>query len=650
MFSRLKFAHKILLHSFTLILAAGIGITAVTAYQSQKQLYAREFDSAFTSYLAAINYLVAHYKTKDGRFMRASLDFVLNQKFLRMDGTEYPQVSHQPRGLFIYDEDGALLYEYARKGAMTAAVEIAAADLPATFQQSYERQGLQLIRMAGPLSDDGGVPGFVVMYFPAEIEGDVRALYRRSFGVMGLICLGAMLLSYIFARRVLRPIEALTRAARKVHDGDLDQRVPVSTGDEIGLLSETFNGMISSLVRRIALMHRMQEWMLRISKQFESEELFESLTEMFDRMTQASFCRLYVVSLPGGSLTLVRECGTSSDPGRTGMAQRAHETGNAQYRSAGGEILEKAAEAMEIAVPLAIGSKRLGAIHLGPRDDGSPYTEETITTVETLAQHAAMAVENAQMYEAEAERDRVRQEMEWARSIQQSLLPRIMPEVSGYQVYGVSVPALEVGGDYFDIVPAGNSWMCIIGDVSGKGVPAAMIMSVVRSLIHTYSEVASEPEEIIRRVNRKLTPDLEAEMFVTLAAFTFDPATHRASIVRAGHEPLFLARAGGAVERMQPPGTAMGLTDVPLFEELLEPASVEFAPGDVMVLFTDGITESLDRNHEELGYDRLAEWVRQYASRPPSEMVPALVKAVQSFSEGAPAADDITLIVIRREL
>ncbi|MCZ7592700.1 MAG: SpoIIE family protein phosphatase [Kiritimatiellae bacterium] len=648
MFSRLKFAHKILLHSFTLILAAGIGITAVTAYQFQKQLYAREFDSAFTSYLAAINYLAAHYKTKDGRFIRTSLDYVLRQKFLRMDGAEYPQVSHQPRALFIYDEDGALLYEYARKSAMTAAVEVAVADLPASFQQSYER-GPQLIRMAGPMSDDGSVPGFVVMYFPTGIESDVRALYRRSFGVMGLICLGAMLLSYIFARRVLRPIEALTRAARKVHDGDLDQRVPVSTGDEIGLLSETFNRMISSLVRRIALMHRMQEWTLRISKQFESEELFQSLAEMFDRMTQASFCRLYVASPPGGPLTLVRECGTSSDSERTGMAQRAHETGNAQYRTASGEILEEASEAMEIAVPMAIGSKRLGAIHLGVRDDGSPYTEETITTVETLAHHAAMAVENAQLYEAEAERDRVRQEMEWARDIQQSLLPRIMPEVPGYQIYGISVPALEVGGDYFDIVPAGDSWMCIIGDVSGKGVPAAMIMSVVRSLIHTYSEVASEPKDIFRRVNRKLTPDLEPEMFVTLAAFTFDPTTHRASIVRAGHEPLFLARAGGAVERLQPPGSALGLTDVPLFEDLLKSTSVEFAPGDVMVLFTDGVTESLDRNHEELGYDRLAELVQQYISRPPIEMVPALVKAAQNFSEGAPAADDITLLVIRRE-
>lgn len=645
---RLKFAHKILLHSFALILVAGIGITSVTAYQFQTRLYAREFNSAFTAYLAGINYLVAHHKTKGDRFVRSSLDYVLEQKFLRLEGPEYPQVSHQPLALFIYDEQGYLVYEYSMNGKMTAPARVEGGGLPIKFQQSYLHES-QMIRMAGPLSQDGSVPGFVVMYFASNIEAEVRALYRQSFTVMALICLGAILLSYLFARRVLKPIEALTRAARKVHDGDLEQQVPVSTGDEIGLLGETFNEMISSLVRRIALMHRMQEWTVRISKQFESEGLFENLTEMFERMTQASFSRLYVVKPPDGALVLQRECGVPSGSERTGMAQRAHETGHTQYRVAGGEIREEAAQATELAMPLSIGSKRLGAIHLGPRADGVPYAEETMTTVETLAQHAAMAIENAQLYEAVAERERVQQEMKWARDIQQTLLPRIMPEIPGYQIFGISVPALEVGGDYFDVVPAGASWSCIIGDVSGKGVPAAMIMSIVRSLIHTYAEVASEPEEIIRRVNRKLTPDLESEMFVTLAAFTFDPATHRASVVRAGHEPLFLARSGGTLERLQPPGTAMGLTDVPLFEEMLEPMTVSFEPGDVMVMFTDGITEAHDRAHLELGYDRFAEWVRQYAHQPAQEMVRALVKAVQVFSDGAPPMDDITLLVIRRE-
>lgn len=644
---RLKFAHKILLHSLVLILITGVGITTVIAYQFRARLYAREFGSAFTAYLAGLNYLTAHYRSKGDRFVRSSLDYVLQQKFLRLEGSEYPRVLHQPLAVFIYDETGYLIYEYTSDGRMTAPAQLPAEARPERFEQRYERH-TQQIRMAGPISEDGTIPGFVVMYFPSGIQAEVYALYRQSFTVMAWICLAAVLISVIFARRVLKPIEDLTRAARKVHEGDLDQQVPVSTGDEIGMLGETFNQMLSSLVRRIALMHRLQEWTVRISKLLDPDQLVEDLAEMFERMTQSSFVRLYTVTAPGGALELRRERGVSAGRERTGMALRAHETGQTQYRDATGEVRQEASRATELAVPLAIGSKRLGAIHLGPRLDGAPYADETMTTVETLAQHAAMALENAQLYQAVAERERVRQEMQWAREIQQTLLPRIMPEIPGYLIHGVSVPALEVGGDYFDVVPTGPAWSCIIGDVSGKGVPAAMIMSIVRSLIHTYAEVASDPLDIFRLVNRKLTPDLESEMFVTLAAFTFDPLTHNATVVRAGHEPLYLVRAGGAVDRLQPAGTAMGLTDVPVFEELLTPVAVSFQPGDTLVMFTDGITETQNRDRVELGYDRFQAWVQRHAHRTAPDLVAALVQEVQAFAAGAPTMDDLTLLVIQR--
>lgn len=644
---RFRFAHKILALGITLILITGLGITGATAMQFRARLYEREFSSSFTVYLAALNYLAAHFKSNRERFIRTSLDFVLREKFLRVEGAGAQRVTHQPTELHLYDEQGCLIYEFASSGELRAPGRVDPGQLPRRYEQAYLPETRQ-IRVAGPLTVDGSIPGFVSMVFPSQIEDEVRGIYLQSLGVMLLICVGAILLSLVFARRVLRPIEALTRAARKVHEGDLDQQVPVSTTDEIGMLGETFNQMISSLVRRIALMHRMQEWTIRISKQFEPDRLFENLTEMFERMTQAGFSRLYVARASDGVLELARACGVPEDAGRTGMASRAHETGRTQYRDASGQIQEDPMAALEVAVPLSIGSKRLGAIHLGPRADGAPYGDDTVTTVETLAQHAAMAIENAQLYQAVAERERVQQEMKWARDIQQTLLPRIMPEVPGYEVFGVSVPALEVGGDYFDIVPCGASWNCIIGDVSGKGVPAALIMSIVRSLIHTYAEVSIGPEEIVRRVNRKLTPDLESEMFVTLAAFGFDPETHRASIVRAGHEPLFLVRANGVAERLQPPGTAMGLTDVPLFEEMLSPVTVQLDPGDALVMFTDGITESRSPTEGELGYDRFTEWVRKRAGLRARQMVESLVRDVHAFSQGAPPADDITLLVVKR--
>ncbi|HMP75921.1 MAG TPA: SpoIIE family protein phosphatase [Kiritimatiellia bacterium] len=644
---RLKFAHKILILGISLIAITGIGITGANAMQFRAQLYAREFSSAFTVYLAALNYLSAHFKSNRERFVHGSLDYVFGSKFMRVDGEAPQRIKHLPDDLRLYDERGQLVYEYVASGDSRAPAEITPPPGAAAYRQAYLPASRQ-IRIEGPLTGDGSVPGYVVMLFPSAIQTEVWALYVQSLGVMAMICLGAILLSFLFARRVLQPIENLTRAARRVHEGDLEQRVAVSTGDEIGLLGETFNQMVSSLVRRLALMHRMQEWTVRISKQFEPDQLFGNLVEMFERMTQASFIRLYSADAPAGPLRLQRASGAADAAALPDMAARAHEAGRTLYRNKAGEQCESPDEAVELALPLAIGSKRLGAIHLGPRADAALYEDETLTIVETLAQQAAMAIENANLYTAVAERERVQQEMKWARDIQQTLLPRIMPEIPGYQIHGVSLPASEVGGDYFDVVPSGQNWNCIIGDVSGKGVPAALIMSIVRSLIHTYAEVSGPPEEIVARVNRKLTPDIESEMFVTLAAFAFDPESHRARVVRAGHEPLLLVRANGTVERVQPPGTAMGLTDVPVFDELLAPIDVRFEVGDAVVMFTDGITEARNPAQDELGYERFESWVSRHVADSAHDMVRALVAEVHAFAGGAPALDDITLLVVKR--
>jgi serine phosphatase RsbU (regulator of sigma subunit)/HAMP domain-containing protein len=644
---RLKFTHKILILGVALIIITAASITGVNAIQFRAQLYAREFAAAFTVYLAGLNYLAAHYKGNRERFVRSALDFVFENKFMRIDGAVEQPVKLLPDEVLIYDQEGHLIYNHVARGAPRGPSVLAASDRTSEYRQVYLRDTSQL-RVSGPLTLDGSLPGFVVMYFPTSLDREMRSFYAQSIGVMALISIGAILLSLIFSRRVLQPIEVLTRAARRVQNGDLDQRVTVSSSDEIGMLGETFNQMISSLVRRIALMHRMQEWTVRISKQFDPALLFENLSEMFERMTQAGFSRLFVANPPGGPLALVHARGECVSDQRNDLVQRAHETGRSHYCGRDGVIREEPVSAVEMALPLTIGSKRLGAVHLGARRDGAPFAEDTLTTIETLAQHAAMAIENAQLYQEVAERERVRQEMKWARDIQRALLPRAMPEIPGFEVAGVSLPALDVGGDYYDVVRTPRAWACIVGDVSGKGVPAALIMSIVRSLIHTYAELSDGPKEILSRVNRKLMPDLEAEMFVTIAAVLVDPASARVVTVRAGHEPMLHARADGTATWLQAPGTAVGLADATIFDEILAPMEVEVGTGDALLLFTDGITEARNRENEELGHERLARWASQCVGLSASDMVSSLVRHVQEFSEGVQQADDITLLVVKR--
>lgn len=645
MLPRIKFAHKVALLGVSLILLTGISITGVSAYQFRRELYQHEFSSAFTVYMAAVNYLSGHYKSKGERFVRGSLDYVLNEKFMRLEGASSDLITHHPSDLAIYNAEGRLLYEYAAREARQAPAVLPPDQIPHGYDHSYD-PATRTLRVAGPISQDGSVPGSVIIHFPSKIEDDVRRLYLRSLAIMGVVCVAAMALSLLFSGRVLAPIAALTRAAQKVQDGDLDQRVEVSTRDEIGMLTTTFNQMVSSLVRRITLMHRMQEWTVRISQQFDLERLYESLTEMFERMAQASFSRLYVAESPGMPLQLMRERGPSHLSPRTGMAQKAHETGQTQLRSRE----DGDATATELALPLVVGSRRIGALHLGPRAEVQGYDDEMLTTLETLAQHAATSIDNALLYRALAEQERFAQEMKWAREIQQSLLPREVPRVPGYEVYGVSVPALEVGGDYFDYVPvAAGCWDFVIGDVSGKGVPAALIMSIVRSLIHTYVEFSTSPREVVSRVNRSLSPDLESEMFVTLAAFSLDPSRHRLRVVRAGHEPVVVVRSSGDVVRLQPAGTAIGLAGVAGFEGSLAEQEFVVQPHDTILMYTDGVTEAQNADREEFGYDRIEELARRHAGGTARELVQAILQAVTEFAQGRPQHDDITLVVVRRD-
>ena len=648
MLRKIRFGHKITLLIVAMILLTGLSITGVSAYQFRRELYRHEYSGAFTVYMAAVNYLTGHYKSKGDRFVRSSLDFVLRQKFLRLEGTAGEMITHHPSALVIYDADGNLQYEYAANGPREAPGQLPPAMLPTSYERSYDPQA-RMLRVAGPISQDGSVPGSVIMLFPSNIEEDVRKLYVRSYLTMLLVCLGAMAVSFVFSRRALAPIEALTRAARKVHDGDLDQQVPVSTRDEIGMLTDTFNQMVAAVVRRMSLMHRTQEWTVRISQQFDVERLYDSLTEMFEHMAGASFSRLYVQVAPERPLEMVRERSSGTPHPRTGMAQRAFDSGLAQYRGRDGAAGTRPGEPMELALPLTNGSKRLGAIHLGPRNPEICYDDGTMTTLETLAQHAAMAVDNALMYRELAEKERFQQEMKWAREIQRSLLPRSLPRITGYEIYGVSVSAQEVGGDYYDFVPTGaGRWDFVIGDVSGKGVPAALIMSIVRSLIHTYVELSDSPRDVLMRVNRSLSPDLEAEMFVTVAAMGLDPVRHRARVVRAGHEPVVVLRRSGEVLRLEPRGAALGLVDVPSFERSIEESELEIQPNDTLLMYTDGITETRSRDREEFGYDRIERLAVEHAGRPLKDMVDALIQEVARFAQGQPQHDDITVVALRR--
>lgn len=645
---RLGFFKKITVHVIFMTLLTGFGFMGATAYQFRKEFFRLEYDSAFIVYSALTTYLFNHYQ-RHQTFVPRILDYHMRTQFLRLADEAGHTIHHRPVHVVVYDYMGRILYEYVDDDRVTVAEPLTPASLPHAPVLSYDPEST-FIQISGPIEITNQDVGFIGIQIPTTIKRQLGRLFVQSIAILLIILTLTILMSLIFTRQVLAPIRHLTLAARAVHRGDLSQQVAVVTEDEIGELSTTFNEMVFSMDRRLDVMHRMQDWSVRIGRQMHSKRLFEALGEMFGRMSMAESYRLYLRDPDRDQLSVRLESGAEELPvtDEDALSRVALQERWTMYKKEDGTFDNEPNNVVELAIPLLSGKHRIGVIRIGRRSDRTLYDDDTLTILQTLAQHASVAIDNANLYEKLAAQERMAQEMTLARQIQQQMLPRQAPEIPGYEIVGGSAPALEVGGDYYDYAqPNGNTFV-MIGDVSGKGVPAALIMSIVRALIHTYLEFETSPSDILRKVNRNISRDLDDEMFVTMTALKLDPEHHRLILSRAGHEALLIVHADGTSERLTPRGTALGMLETEMFEELLEEEAYDMQPGDTVILYTDGITEAQNTAHEEFGYERLEQAVRARAQLPVRDVFEQLIDELHIFTSGVPQLDDITLVILRR--
>lgn len=648
--SRMPFARKVTLIVTVMIALSGVCITGAAAYQFRQELYSQEFSAAFTVYLAAANYLSAHYKTHRSTFLRKSLDFVLEKKFLQLEGEQGERITHRPSRLSVYNGSGILVYEYSVDGTYTSPTLVMKQDLPVRYREAYDSK-TKTIKVAGLISPDGDVPGFVFITFPSDIQRKTAMLFGNMAIVMLAVMLIAIALSSWMTSHSLAPVQSLIQAAKRVRRGDLDQHVIIAGEDEIGLLAQTFNDMVGSLGRRIALMHRMQEWTMELSRIFDPRNLYNSFMDMCIALAPAEAFRLYVYDEKAARYEMVvsHEGGSEPSERRDSLVERAGRDGRARFLDKDGNDMPHPDGPVEIAIPLVAGNKPVGAMWIGKPAEGVHYDDETITILQTMAQHAAAAIENVKLYSELSEKERYEREMALARQIQAGMLPTEVPEIAGYDVHALCRPAFEVGGDYYDYVPVGDDrWYIVTGDVSGKGVPAAMIVSIVRTLIHTCVQFESSIAQALRWVNRNLSPDLKSDMFVTLAVAVLTPTRAGVRVLRAGHEPALLIRGSGKVEPIAPTGTALGLLDVKSFDNLLAEMDVKMEAGDVLLMYTDGVTEARNRDDDEFGAERLMQAAARCAGKTAEETVGAILAFVDAFTEKQVQHDDITLVAVRK--
>jgi sigma-B regulation protein RsbU (phosphoserine phosphatase) len=291
-----------------------------------------------------------------------------------------------------------------------------------------------------------------------------------------------------------------------------------------------------------------------------------------------------------------------------------------------------------------------GALCVGRRETGEEFTAGEMKLAKVLVSQAAMAIENEALHrqrlvEQEA-MIRIQEELRLARSIQDNLLPKETPVLAGYDIAGKSLPALSVGGDYYDFIPMGDHRLGLaLGDVSGKGMPAALLMAHLQAAIRSQMLMESSPASCLGRSNSLLYRSTEAERFATCFFGILDAGAHRLCYTNAGHDTPLLVSRGGRIQKLETGGLVLGILQETRFEE----STVPIEAGDLLLIYSDGITEAVNGRDEEFGVDRLAALVAENRERRAREVVERILAEVERHAGAAPPSDDRTLVVIRRE-
>jgi serine phosphatase RsbU (regulator of sigma subunit)/anti-sigma regulatory factor (Ser/Thr protein kinase) len=304
------------------------------------------------------------------------------------------------------------------------------------------------------------------------------------------------------------------------------------------------------------------------------------------------------------------------------------------------------AAGVDLIVPLIGQGELLGALYLGPRLSDQPYSTDDRRLLGSLASQVAPAMKVAQLVreqQVEAkERERIQQELQVAALIQQTLLPKELPSIAGWQVDAFYRPARAVGGDFYDFIELGPHRLgLVIGDVTDKGVPAALVMATCRSMLRAAAQRHSSPAAVLADVNETLVPEIPPAMFVTCLYAILDTSNGEIVLANAGHN-LPYVRTGSGVTELRATGMPLGLMPGMDYEE----RAYRLADGDVMVLTSDGITEAHSPKGEMYGFSRL---MARVATKPANDnLVSALVSELEDWTgTDAEQEDDITLVVVR---
>jgi sigma-B regulation protein RsbU (phosphoserine phosphatase) len=405
--------------------------------------------------------------------------------------------------------------------------------------------------------------------------------------------------------------------------------------------------------------HDLQEALAELSREIPTSLDREGLLDLVDLRIRSLLHPLTLhfvetedgnLCIPDGQSTLVMPWLSSVVHRRRGpitpelmQAERERKTSNLISEQRDLEFVRLTAADLEVFVPAFAGDRLVGGLALGPKRSEVAYDGLELDLLTTVAGQLAVQLENIRLYTEEVQRQKFEEELSVARSIQQRLLPSRVPNLAGFELARLNIASAQVSGDYYDFVEMDARCGMVIADVSGKGLPASLLASNLQASIRALATFRSEPAEIFSAVNKTLYESTDPERFATAFLACLDPVNGEIRYANAGHNYPLLRRFDGRIEELSTGATPLGaFPEIQYTEDC-----VSLEPGDVLVLYTDGVTETEDAQGEQFGEEGLERLIHDCPDCTAEDLVNRIQQAVDGHGDGS-AGDDMTLIVVRR--
>jgi phosphoserine phosphatase RsbU/P len=303
--------------------------------------------------------------------------------------------------------------------------------------------------------------------------------------------------------------------------------------------------------------------------------------------------------------------------------------------------------------PLIHDDTILGVLVVANPSSGLTFSEMDLSLVNSLAEQSALAIKNSDAMNLRLEKSRMDSDLGLAKEVQELFLAQKSPETKGLEVDAQYLPSSQVGGDFYDFYKLSPTKFGVcIADVSGKGVPASLLMALCQTNLRHYVSKTRSPSTVLKKLNLDLEKRIREDMFITLFLAIIDTQANTATYARAGHEPALLAKQGDGdqvtIDKLHGNGMALGMVPADFFDETIEDKTVPFDKGNVMVLFTDGVTEAENEEREEFGQDRLSDKLSSRLLLKPNEFNCRLLSDLDEYSSSNHERDDVTIVTLKR--